>query len=122
MIKAVQLSVIVAPSIWKRRTFILRVRQQKLELRIRGVSQPCQAGPPELGHTHPPARSPQSGGPLCSIRRQAPAQAHRASLNSITSLSENEEISGSASKTLFHGTIGLAPQTMTSLKIVADHT
>lgn len=34
---------------------------------------------------------------------------------------ENEEISGSASRALFHGAISLAPQTVTFLKIVAYH-
>lgn len=38
LIGAIQLSVVVAKSIWKRRTLILRVREQGLELKEKGLS------------------------------------------------------------------------------------
>ena len=60
--------------------------------------------------------------PLPRVSSEAPAGARRTWLCSITFLWEKEEISGSASGTLFHGTIAFALQTLTFLKIFADHT
>ena len=55
-------------------------------------------------------------------KSQAPAQARRTWPNGITFRRENEEISGSASRTLFHDAFVFAPQTLTFLIILAYHT
>lgn len=120
MVRAVQFGVVESPPIWERRKSRSVPEGGAWSSLERTCPNPIHhAWSPDTGTPRP--GPPQPTVPPCHDPRQGSAQHGRAWLNSITSLGENEEISGSASRTLLHGAVTLAPQTMTSLKIAADH-